>query len=181
MFRSMKRIKVLSILLITNFIFCNASVIINEIMTKNISNHINSNFNFEAWIELYNNGNEDEDISTIFISDDSKNLFKWQMPYDSTINDSEYILPPKSYKIIYMDKLDEAFHANFKLDANGGTLYLTNGEGNISDIFVYKQSYRNSSIGRKDLNNNEIVLFSNPTPNSSNDTTSIIFTSTGIL
>lgn len=58
----MRRIIFLSILLFVNYLFCGASVIINEIMPKNISFHINSNFNFEGWIELYNNGNEDVDM-----------------------------------------------------------------------------------------------------------------------
>lgn len=170
----MRRIIFLSILLFVNYLFCGASVIINEIMPKNISFHINSNFNFEGWIELYNNGNEDVDISTLFVSDDAKNPFKWQMPYDSTLNASEYILTPHSYKIIYMDKLDQAFHANFKLEADGGTLYLTTAEGAVSDKFTYKESYRNSSVGRMVTNKEEIVLFSNPTPNRENDTISII-------
>jgi hypothetical protein len=170
----MRRILFLSILLFINYLYCNASVIINEVMPKNISFHINSNFNFEGWIELYNNGNEDVDISTLFVSDDAKNPFKWQMPYDSTLNVSEYILSPQSYKIIYMDKLDQAFHANFKLEADGGTIYLTTAEGAVSDKFTYKESYRNSSVGRMVANKEEIVLFSNPTPNRENDTTSII-------
>ena len=105
-FQDMRRILFLSILLFINYLYCNASVIINEIMPKNISFHINSNFNFEGWIELYNNGNEDVDISTLFVSDDAKNPFKWQMPYDSTLNASEYILTPHSFNIFFLDKFD---------------------------------------------------------------------------
>ena len=115
------KFSILYLLVLASTFHVNSSVIINEIMPKNISYHINSNFNFEGWIELFNSGTEDVDISTFFISDDPNNLYKWQMPFDSTLNESDYILAPHSYKLIYMDKLDQAFHANFKLEAEGGT------------------------------------------------------------
>ena len=168
------KFSILYLLVLASTFHVNSSVIINEIMPKNISYHINSNFNFEGWIELFNSGTEDVDISTFFISDDPNNLYKWQMPFDSTLNESDYILAPHSYKLIYMDKLDQAFHANFKLEAEGGTLYLINGEAEICDIFTYKESFRNSSIGRSDVSETEMVIFSNPTPNAKNDTSSIV-------
>lgn len=151
-----------------------SSLLINEVMPKNVSCHINDDFNFTGWIELYNSGAEDVDISTIFLSNESLNLYKWQMPSDTTLPSDNFIMPPGSYKLIYMDELNKAFHASFKLDADGGMLYLTSAEGDLLDKITYEASFRNSSLGRVDVNTEQLKIFSHPTPASANDLTSVV-------
>lgn len=62
-----------------------SSIHINEIMVKNVSNHVNENFNFEGWVELYNSGAESVDLSNYFFSDDPSNIYQWQYEGDTQI------------------------------------------------------------------------------------------------
>ena len=61
------------------------SIFINEIMVKNVSNHVNGNFNFEGWVELYNSGAETVNLSNYHFSEDQGNPLLWQYQGDMDI------------------------------------------------------------------------------------------------
>ncbi|MCQ2192875.1 MAG: CotH kinase family protein [Paludibacteraceae bacterium] len=119
----------------------NAAVQINEIMVRNSSAIINENYNFEGWVELYNSGDENVNLSRYFFSGNEDDHFQWQNKANTNIG-------PKQYAVFYFDELDKDNHANFKLDCDGGVLILSDERGNEIDRITYPKTYRNTSYGR---------------------------------
>jgi hypothetical protein len=158
-------------------------VVINEAMAKNTNTSMDELSEYEDWIELYNRGISAIDLTNYFITDNSWNVTKWQIP-DGTI------MQPDSYLILWADEdsTDGSFHTNFKLSSIGETITLINSNGEIADQvvfglqqadlgyarnpngtgdFVIQQatfSSNNNNIGVNELDNlNTIQVFPNPT------------------
>ena len=117
---------------------CHASVLINELMPRNVSYLINEEFNYSGWVELYNNGAENFDLSQCVFSDGKHT---WE-------SETTDILAPGGYTLFYFDELNSYNHANFKLDADGGTLTLSTKNGIELDKITYGSTFRNLSFGR---------------------------------
>lgn len=118
-----------------------SSVHINEMMVKNVSSHINKEFNFEGWVELYNSGPDSVDLSNCFFSESSSDPTMWQY-------EGDMIMAPNSYAVFYFDELDTLNHVGFKLDSDGGRLYLNDASGELVDVVSYPEPLRNVSYGR---------------------------------
>jgi hypothetical protein len=84
-----KRIFTLVVGLLCPFVLF-PSVFINEMMVKNVSSHVNENFNFEGWVELYNSGTEPVDLSNYFFSESSSDPTMWQFEGDMMIEPNGY-------------------------------------------------------------------------------------------
>jgi len=139
-----------------------ASVLINEMMVKNVSSHLNEDFNYEGWVELYNSGAESVDLSSCFFSDNANDLEKWQNGLGTLT------LAPGAFTVFYFDELDMNNHASFKLDADGGVLILSDSNGKELDRVAYQTSYRNASYGRITDGGSEFGYFITPTMEASN-------------
>ncbi len=167
----MKRTRYLILFtLILSFSFVKAQVVINELMPRNVSYLINEDFNFESWVELYNSGTQSIDISNYYFSDDSKELLKWKIKTNK-------LLEPGQFVLIYFDEKnkdsegnDRANHASFKLQPEGGTLILSDGNKVINEV-RYPISSRNISYGRKTDGGTDTGMgyFLNATPGKSNN------------
>lgn len=106
----------------------NPQLIISEVGSSNGS-YQDEDGDYSDWIELYNQGEQAVDLSGWYLSDDSQNVKRWQLP--------KIELLPDSYLVIYAsgkDKVTEDgnLHTNFKLDCMGETLYLSDAEGKLS-------------------------------------------------
>lgn len=161
--------KILFGLMMTCIAVCtHASIVINELMPKNVTYKTDDDYQFSGWAELYNNGAESVDISLYFLSDSFPLPTKWQM-------NKEVILNPGEYALIYLDGSEEnkPLHANFKLPAKKGCLYLCNEEGTIIDKMCYDTTYRNISYGRIIDGEEKMGFFLEATPNATNATNSV--------
>ncbi|HQJ89207.1 MAG TPA: hypothetical protein PLB70_01170, partial [Paludibacteraceae bacterium] len=69
-------------------------------MVKNVSSHLNEDFNYEGWVELYNSGAESVDLSSCFFSDNANDLEKWQNGLGTLT------LAPGAFTVFYFDELD---------------------------------------------------------------------------
>ena len=94
-------------------------VVINEFMASNSTTAQDENGGYADWIELYNNSNEEYDISGFFLTDDEAKPTKWTFPSGSKI-------PANGYLIVWADEDQEdgIYHCNFKLSATGEILML---------------------------------------------------------
>ncbi len=155
-----------------------ASVVINEIMPKNVSYKLDDQFQYSGWAEILNNGAEDVDVSLYFFSDEAENPTKWQMVTDN----KALVLKPGDFAVVYFDETEAAdededalpLHANFKLPAKKGCLYLADESGTEIDRMAYDTVYRNLSYGRTEAGT--LAHFTQPTPgkvNASNSAASI--------
>lgn len=139
------------------------SLIINEIMASNVDEFISPAFNFDGWIELYNPTSQAVSLSGLYISDDDTNLKQWQLPADFGI------LPAKGYKIVWFDSNNIARHqAPFKLDVDGGTIYISDATGKLLTSQSYPESMERVSYARTTDGGNEWKLTSTATPGTSN-------------
>lgn len=143
---------------------------INEFMADNdiISDNENE---FEDWIELYNDGEDDIYLQDYYLSDDANNPIKWKMP--------DFVIPGKSFLIFWADedKSQGPDHCNFKLSKEGEFIGLFEGAaGNFSpiDTFTYSAVDKNISYGRLKDGIGPIFELNEITFQSSNETTATI-------
>lgn len=142
----------------------NASVLINELMPRNVSYLINEEFNYDGWVELYNNGAEKFDLSQCVFSDGKHT---WE-------SETTGILNPGEFTLFYFDELNSYNHANFKLDADGGILTLSTKNGIELDKITYAKAFRNISFGRTTDGGLTLGTLNAPTPGKSNNTSTLI-------
>jgi len=94
-------------------------IYINEFMASNSSTLPDESGAFPDWVELYNNTDEDADLSGWWLTDNNDSIFKWQVPDGVSI-------PPRGFLVIFCDNdTDEGpLHASFNLSADGEDLGL---------------------------------------------------------
>jgi len=106
-------------------------VVINEIMSNNVSSVTDASGKFEDWIELYNPTNSPISTAGLFLTDTLDLLHKWELPH--------LIIPTNAYAIIWADEDGGQgdMHANFKLSNLGEQLILTNADSVVIDSITY--------------------------------------------
>ena len=117
-------------------------LVINEILAIN-DNVVQNEFgDYADWIELYNNTNSSLSANELFITDDTTNLLKWNIP---DIN-----IPANGYLILWADeKHNEGIkHTNFKLANGGEKLILSNNSGQIIDYLNFPTQSTNVGYAR---------------------------------
>ena len=114
---------------------------INEIMAANRFMVYDQNGEFDDWLELFNTANYAISTKELYLSDESNDLQKWSLPLTS--------IEPGEFFTVWMDD-DNQFgvHANFELDKDGDSLWLSDGNGNIIDSLFFGQQFEVSSYGR---------------------------------
>ncbi len=110
----------------------NTDVVINEVLSDNVTDATDEQGEHEDWIELYNRGNAAVDLTDYYLTDNQWNLTKWELPAGTVINADDYL-------IVWADEdsIQGPMHANFKLSASGETVSLVNAAGQIADEVVF--------------------------------------------
>ena len=99
---------------------------------------------FEDWIELYNPGATEVDLSGFYLTDDAANPTQWEFPSGSTIDAGGYL-------VIWADgDIDQGdTHANFKLSASGESVLFYNNDGEtLVDSVTFGEQTTDVSYGR---------------------------------
>jgi hypothetical protein len=118
-------------------------LVINEFLASNDTVVADQDGEFDDWIELYNKGNSTIDLSLYSLSDDASDLGQFTFPAGAT-------LAANSYVIIWADKdlTQSGYHADFKLSADGETLYLSDATLNFADSIEFTAQTTDISFGR---------------------------------
>lgn len=116
---------------------------ITEITPLNLD-FLDENGNDPSWVEIYNSSDQDVDLAGYTLVENLKNLRKWVFGHD--------ILKAKSFRVVFCDKNNISAvtiadngdrhtrpHTNWKLDKNGGTLYLLDKFNGIRDSVAYPE------------------------------------------
>lgn len=120
------------------------SLVINEIMAANVDEFVSPAFNFDGWIELYNTSSSPISLGGLFVSDNKSNLSMWRMPTNIGI------VPPKGFKTIWFESNDiSQINAPFKLDTDGGEIYISDESGHIIAQAQYPEAMERVSYARK--------------------------------
>lgn len=95
-------------------------VVINELMSDNVSSVQDPSGEYDDWVELYNNSNEPVNLSGYFLSDKENQLNLWQFPDGTIIEEFGYL-------ILWCDGdlTQPGLHTNFGLSKDGESLFLT--------------------------------------------------------
>ncbi len=118
-------------------------IVINELMADNAAAIGDAFGEFDDWLELYNGSAAAVDLTGWTLTDDIKDLAKFPIPAGT-------ILAPNHYLVIWADDDEEQgeFHANFKLSANGESLYLLNNLEELVDEVIFPEAVTDLSYSR---------------------------------
>lgn len=147
-------------------------LVINEVMSSNISVYMDEANEFEDWIEIFNAGNETVNLSGLYLTDDITNPFKWMIPYG---NENEALLNSDDHMVFFADEDQEQgfYHTNFQLSAAGEEVALVfrNAENEpvILDQIVFGSIDDDQSYGRNGDGSSDWIVFPIPTPDAAND------------
>ena len=140
-----------------------AILVINELMASNAGLTMSPAINFDSWIELYNPGEQAVNLSGMTLSDAYGN--KWQIP------NSIGSVPAKGFKVLWLGSNDiRADQCSFKLDCDGGTITLSDRNGDIVASETYPEAISRTAYARKTDGGNEWGWTAYPTPGATNAT-----------
>ena len=140
-------------------------VVINELMASNAGVEMSPATNFDSWIELYNPTEQSINLAGMYLSDDETNLKRWQMPSDMGT------IPAKGFKVVWLGSNDiKDNQAPFKLDCDGGTIYLSDKNGQLVTSQTYPEALSRTSYARITDGGDEWSWTSTPTPEATNAT-----------
>jgi len=117
-------------------------LVINEFMASNTNAVADQDGEYDDWIELYNNSQNEIELEGLFLSDNPSNLIKWPFP-DTNIRANGYL-------IVWADEdgSQEGLHANFKLSASGESIFLVQSSEDVIDFVEYGEQTTDISTGR---------------------------------
>ena len=139
------------------------NVAFNEIMAANYDMFWSPSVNFDGWAELLNLSSQPVKLGGCYLSDDAKNLRKWHMPEEMPV------LPANGMGLIWFDHNELCgIEAPFKLEVEGGSLYLSNSAGELMVSVSYPAALGRISYARNVDGVGEWLLTGDPTPLMSN-------------
>jgi len=112
------------------------------------------------WLEVYNISESPRDIGGYFIYDD--NTKKYTIPVHTSI-------PPKGFLVLDCDDTGTGLHTNFKLSADGETVYLENASGKLIDKVEFPLLDNGQSYGRYPDGSSTLAISGSISRGSSND------------
>jgi hypothetical protein len=143
--------------------FAHSQVKINEVMANNQGTLKSSLVQNHDWIELYNTGNEEVDLSGMGISDNAtvRHTFGTNAPK----------IPSKGFLVLLASGNTSlgTRHLNFGLNHEGETLRLFSASGKVLDSFEYPELRKNISYGRIKDGAKRLRFYADPSPETSND------------
>ena len=143
---------------------------ITEIAPLNME-WLDENGDDPSWVEIYNSSDKDIDLEGYTLVENVKNLRKWVF--------GSNIIKAKSFRVVFCDKKNISAvesadigdrhtrpHTNWKLDKDGGTIYLIDRYNGIRDSVAYPQLLGGLSWGIVD--GGYWKFFDKPTPEKPN-------------
>ncbi len=139
-------------------------LIITEIQSANIDQHIDPSWNFGSWIELYNPTDKAITLTGCYLSDDATKLKKAKINHAVAV-------PAKGYQILWFEHYSQyaPSQIDLELDMDGGTLYFSRSNGRKLFEINYPPAIARCSYARKTVDSDEWGWSCTPTPADGND------------
>ena len=160
--RSLQTITLVVLLAVSSFA---RNLVINEVMSANVSIITDEDEDYPDWLEIYNPGDSLIDLSGFGLSDDVSEPYRWVFP-EVELAGREYLLVFASGK----DRVSPNLHTNFKITSSGEPLILTNPSGETVDQIETGSIPSDISRGCQPEGSSIWCYFAEPTPESSNST-----------
>ncbi len=143
------------------------TIFINEVLASNSSVLADEDGDFTDWIEIYNAGETDVNLSGYGITDETWLPYKWIFP-DTIIEAQSFIILFASGKDRYSSGYE--LHLNFSINTTSEQISLSNPQGQIIDNIIIQNLPTDVSYGRYPDGQANWYYFDQPTPNSENST-----------
>lgn len=166
----MKKIFIVTLLFMSSLAASAQKFVINEIMAANVDCFVDPSQNYGSWIELYNPYLTSQSLQGLYVTDDPENLTKSKLRTDVES------LSKNGYYVIWFDHYDGIFspkQIDFKLNYEGGTIYITNGTEIICSQ-DYPKAIGRVSYARTRDNGTDWAWTANPTPGASNKASTFV-------
>ena len=149
------------------------AVIINEIQQSNLDMFLDPSFNFGGWVELYNSTDRSASLDGLYISDDAANLKKMAL-----ISERHGAIPAHGFLTLWFDHYSRwaPKMMTFKLDCDGGNLYISNEAGTILSELAYPPAITRTSYARTSDGGSTWNYTDQPTPSATNTTSAFAAT-----
>ena len=146
-------------------------LVINEVQVGNIDQYIDFSYNYGAWIEIYNPTQKNILLDGMYVSDDKDDPYKFKLPTGIGV------VKAGDFKVLYFDhnSADGTFgdtaykQVRFKLQNDGGTIYLFDQEGELLASADYPECIPRCSWARKQDGSNEWGWTGEPSLEASNN------------
>ena len=151
------------------------TLVVNEIMARNIDMMLDPSYNYGGWIELYNPTSSAISLNGMYISHDKDNLKQVQIP---TGNGS---VPANGFKTLWFDHYEAGNQGwgssgstlgqnqiNFKIKPQGDTLYISDKNGQLIITQICPKAIARASFARKTDGGDEWGWTYTPTQGNSN-------------
>lgn len=145
--------------------------LLTEFQASNSDTLLDEDGDSSDWIEIHNPTGTSLDLGGFFLTDDKKNLTRWQLPAPTPI-------PANGYVIVFASGKDRQtsgseYHTDFKLSASGEYLALVSPDGmTLCTEYSpeYPQQYADTSYGLayRPLPTTQPTYFAVPTPGAAN-------------
>lgn len=119
-----------------------AELRVNEVMQSNVHGIMDDLNEFpDSWVELYNAGTADVDLSSYALSVKDKASKAYKLP--------ARVVKPGEFVLVYCDKEGEGLHADFRVDSGNGAVYLWH-DGELAEtVSLSKMVAPDISWGRR--------------------------------
>lgn len=157
----------LSLTSLMTILVANSQVIINEYSCSNSNGSVDSYGDNSDWVELHNIGATTFDLSGYYLSDNSNNLAKWEIPAGATVPAGGYIMVRASKR----DAFNAGeLHPSFGLtQTKNEWIILSSSSGAIQDsLKIVNMTQNDHSYGRTTDAASTWSIFTTPTPNAAN-------------
>ena len=158
--------------------YCQATPIINEVMSSNNASLEDEDMDTPDWVELYNPDATTFSLNGLFLTDDPDNLTRWAFP--------DVSIPAKSYLVIFASRKDRDdptanLHTNFSLTSDGEYLALVaaDGQSAVSEVQVPALDSDTSYNAITVDGNLSYEITNVPSPNAENTKDVVVFSLTG--
>ncbi|MGK0364343.1 MAG: hypothetical protein ACI85O_001400 [Saprospiraceae bacterium] len=160
----------LKFIAIVLFVQAQTGIVINEFVASSdsIGGISDSEGGYPDWIELHNLDDATVNLAGYMVSDNYTIIDKFVFPAGSFIEANGYV-------VIWADKdlEDEGYHADFRLQAEGERIILSDPNGGYLDSIGFGQQETNVAMARIPNGTGDFT-FRAPTFSANNETTAII-------
>jgi hypothetical protein len=160
----MTRILCILSIVLAMHIRADGQVVINEFMASNHGSFFDSLGQTSDWIELYNAGSAAVQLEGWSLSDEHQQPGKWVFPVEE--------LEPGAFLLVFAsgDDIYDGYyhHTNFRLNASGEEILLTDPDGNAVDLVEFGEQFPDISRGRLTDAGQDFYFFDPGTPGYSN-------------
>ncbi len=150
-----------------------SSLIINEIMVANLDMFVDPSWNYGSWVELYNPSDQSASVGYYWVSDNPDSLKMAMLPFKVGS------IPAHGYLTLWFEHADTRkdvgdnwtnTQVNMELDADGGTIYISDDAGNLIASQTYPAAIHRASYARTTDGGSTWAYTADPTPTATNAT-----------